>query len=72
MPTPWFEALVAANEDIITCERRFHRQCALIVQRAAEGKDTAKDEILLASYMASLTLVRACRDDLLVDVPAVT
>lgn len=72
MPTPWFEALVAANEDIITCERGFHRQRALIVQRAAEGKDTAKDEILLASYMASLTLVRACRDDLLVDVPAVT
>jgi hypothetical protein len=71
VPTPWFETLVAVNEDIIACERRFHRQCALVVERAAEGKDTAKDEILLASYMASLTLVRACRDDLLADVPSV-
>jgi hypothetical protein len=65
---PWVEALVAINEDIIACERRFHCQCALVVERAAKGQDTAKDEILLVSYMASLTLIRACRDDLLADV----
>ena len=67
MPTPWIEALVAVNEDIIACERRFHRQCALVVEMAAEGQDTARDELLLASYMTSLILIRACRDDLLAD-----
>jgi hypothetical protein len=65
----WIETLVAVNEDIIACERRFHRQCALVVERAADGQDTAKDEMLLASYRASLTLIRACRDDLLADAP---
>lgn len=66
---PWIEALVAVNEDIIVCERRFCCQCALVAERVAEGQDTAKDEMLLASYLASLTLIRACRDDLLADVP---
>jgi hypothetical protein len=63
----WIEALVAVNEGIIACERRFHSQCALVVERAAEGQDTAKDEILLASYMTSLTLIRVHRDSLLAE-----
>ncbi|WCS28862.1 hypothetical protein LOK46_32645 (plasmid) [Methylobacterium sp. NMS14P] len=67
MTLPWIEALVAANRDIIACERRFHDQCALIVARAAEGRDTAQDELLLASYMTSLTLMRVRRDSLLVE-----
>jgi hypothetical protein len=65
----WIEALVAVNEGIVACERRFHRQCALVVKRAVEGQDTAKDEILLASYMTSLTLIRTHRDNLLADAP---
>lgn len=69
MPTPWIEALVAANEDIVACERRFHCQCALVVERAAEGQDTGKDEMLLASYLMSLILIRGHRDSLLVEVP---
>lgn len=64
---PWIEALVAINEDIIVCERRFHCQCALAVEKTAKGRDAAKDEILLVSYMASLILIRACRDNLLAD-----
>lgn len=68
MPLPWIEALVAINEDIIACERRFHRQCILVIDLAEHGQVTAEDEMLLASYMASLTLLRACRDNLLADV----
>lgn len=67
MSLPWIEALVAANEDIVACERRVHRQCALVVEMTVDGQDTAEDEILLASYMASLTLIRAHRDSLLAD-----
>ena len=69
MPMPWIEALVAINEDIIACERRFHLQCILIVTCAESGQVAAEDEMLLASYMASLTLIRACRGDLLADAP---
>jgi hypothetical protein len=65
---PWIEALVAANEDIIACES-LHRQCALVAEMTADGQDTAKDEILLASYMASLTLIRAHRDSILAEAP---
>ena len=68
VPLPWIEALVAMNRDIIACERRFHDQCASIVERTAEGRDTAQNELLLASYMASLTLIRARRDSLLAEV----
>jgi hypothetical protein len=64
---PWIEALVAANEDIVACERRFHRQCALVVEMTVDGQETAEDEFLLASYMASLTLIRAHRESLLAD-----
>jgi hypothetical protein len=67
---PWIEALVAINEAIIACEQRLHRQCAHIVERAAEGQNTAEDEMLLASYMTSLKLIRAHRDSLLADAPA--
>ena len=70
MPLPWIEALVAANEDIIACERRFHRQCILVAELATAGRVTTKKEMLLASYMTSLTLIRAHRDSLLAEVPA--
>ena len=69
MPLPWIEALVAINEDIIACERRFHRQCILVIDLAEHGQVTAEDEMLLASYMTSLTLIRANRNSLLADVP---
>ena len=67
---PWIEALVAINEDIIACERRFHLQCILIVTCAESGQVAAEDEMLLASYMTSLALIRAHRDSLLAEVPA--
>ena len=63
----WIEALVAMNEDIIACERRFDRQCILVAELAKNGQVTAEDEVLLASYMASLTLIRAHRDSFLAD-----
>lgn len=63
----WIEALVAANEDVIACERRFHRQCILVGSLAEHGQVAAEDEMLLASYITSLGLVRAHRDDLLAD-----
>ena len=69
MPLPWIEALVAVNEDIIACEKRFHRQCVLVAHLAEHGHVPAEDEMLLASYMTSLTLLRAHRDSLLADVP---
>ena len=64
----WIEALVAMNEDVIACEGRFSRQCSHIVAKAVEGQDTTEDEWLLASYGASLALIRECRDQLLNDV----
>lgn len=64
----WFETLMAVNEDIVACERRFHRQCILVADCAANGQVTAEDETLLASYMTSLTLIRVYRDSLLADV----
>ncbi|CAA2161211.1 hypothetical protein MBRA_06371 [Methylobacterium brachiatum] len=70
MALPWIEALVAVNEDIIACERRFHRQCILVADSTASGHVTAEDELLLASYMTSLTLLRAHRNSLLAEVPA--
>jgi hypothetical protein len=69
MPMLWIEALVAANEDIIACERRLDRQSILFAELAKNGQVTAEDEVLLASYMASLTLIRAHRDSLLADAP---
>ena len=69
MPLSWVEALVAINEDIIACERRFQRQCVLVADLAEHGHVSAEDEMLLASYMTSLTLIRAHRDSLLADVP---
>ena len=65
----WIEALVAINEDIIASERRFHRQCILVAGCAANGQVTAKDEMLLAAYMTSLTLLRAHRNALLAEAP---
>jgi hypothetical protein len=35
----------------------------------ADGQDTPEDEMLLASSMANLTLIRAQRDSLLADAP---
>ena len=67
MSLPWIEALGAINEDIVTCERRFHRQCILVADCAANGQVTTEDELLLASYMTSLTLLRAHRNSLLAD-----
>ena len=69
MPLPWIEALVAINENIIACERRFHRQCLLVAQLAEHEHVTVEDEMLLASYMTSLTLIRAHRNRLLADAP---
>lgn len=69
MPLPWIRALVAINEDIIACERRFHRQCVLVAHLAENGHVPAEDEMLLASYVTSLSLLRAHRDGLLADVP---
>ena len=65
----WIEALVAVNEDIIACERRFYLQCVLVADLAENGHVPAEDEMLLASYMTSLTLLRAHRNSLLADVP---
>jgi hypothetical protein len=65
----WIEALVAINEGIIASERRFHRQCILVVELAMNGQVTAEDEMLLASYMNSLTLLRANRNALLAYAP---
>lgn len=62
---PWIEALVVVNEEIIACERRFHRQCILVAHLAEHGQVSAEDEMLLASYMTSLTLIRVHRDSLL-------
>ena len=70
MPLLWIEALITANEDIIACERRFHRQCILVAELATVGQVTVKEEMLLASYLTSLTLIRAHRDSLLAEVPA--
>lgn len=69
MPLPWIEALVAVNDDIIACERRFHRRCILVADLAETGDVPAEDEMLLVSYMTSLSLLRAHRDSLLADVP---
>ena len=65
MARTWIEALVALNEDIVACERRFHRQCMLVADLAEHGELAAADEMLLASYMTCLVLLRAHRDDLL-------
>ena len=65
----WIEALVAINEHIIACERRFHRQCILVADCAANGQVPAEDEMLLASYMISLTLLRTQRNAILADAP---
>ncbi|MGX9984645.1 hypothetical protein [Methylobacterium fujisawaense] len=70
MSLPWIEALVAGNEEVVACERRFHRHCILIAELAANGQVTAEDEVLLASSIARLTLLRAHRDSLLADVTA--
>lgn len=64
----WIEALIAVNEEILACGRRFHDQCAKVVTRAADGQATPQDEMLLASYMTSLTLIRAHRNSLLAEV----
>lgn len=69
MPLSWINALVAVNEDVVACERRFHRQCIAVAKSAEHGQVTMKDEMLLASYRTSLTLVRKHRDDLLASVP---
>lgn len=70
MSLSWLEALVAVNEDVVACERRFHDQCIRVAHMAEHGQVTVEDEILLASYMTSLTLLRAHRNSLLVDAPA--
>lgn len=63
----WIEALIATNEDIVACQRRFHRHCILVAHLVKHGQVLAEDEMLLASYMISLALARAHRDDLLAD-----
>ena len=65
MVVSWAEAVIALNEDIVACERRFHRQCILVAHLAVHGQVTDEDEMLLASYMTSLILLRANRDGLL-------
>lgn len=66
----WIEVLVAMNEDIIACERRFDRQCILVAELAEHGHVTAKNEMLLASYRMSLALVRTQRNNLLANIPS--
>lgn len=65
----WIEALVAINENIVKCERRFHCQCVHVVAVAANGQVTPEDELLLASYRTSLILIRALRDTFLAEAP---
>lgn len=72
MSLSWIEALVAVNEEIIACEGRFHRQCILVADCAANGQATAEDEMLLASYMTCLAMIRTYRNSLLAQVPADT
>lgn len=71
VPMSWIEALIAVNEDIIASERRFHRQCNLVVHLAEHGHVPARDEMLLASYMTSLILLRTHRNELLADAATV-
>jgi hypothetical protein len=66
----WIEAVVVANEQIIACERRFRRQCACVIGLALDRRVTAEDEMLLASYMTSLTLIHAHRNCLLAEAPS--
>jgi hypothetical protein len=63
----WIETLVAVDAEIVACERRFGDQCARVVTMTVEGQNTAEDEVLIASYRASLTLIRMYRDQLLQD-----
>ena len=64
----WAEILIAVNEDIVACERRFHQQCILVADAAEHMQVTAEDELKLASYRTSLVLLRAFRDEILSDV----
>ncbi|MDE4914736.1 hypothetical protein [Methylobacterium sp. 092160098-2] len=61
------EALIAVNEDIAACERRFHRQCIRVADLAKHMEVAARDEMLLSSYMTSLVLLRKHRDTMLAD-----
>ena len=63
----WIEKLIAVNAEIIDCERRLGRQCTRVVTMMTIGKDTTREEMLLAPYGASLTLMRIHRDPLLQD-----
>ncbi|WP_449410639.1 hypothetical protein [Methylobacterium komagatae] len=72
MTQEWVEALIALNGDIVVCQRRFHRQCILVADLAEHDEVTVQDEMLLASYMTSLILLRKHRDALLAKVPAST
>lgn len=53
MSQSWVEALFAVNKEIVSCERRFHRQSILVAHLAEHAHVTAEDEMLLASYMTS-------------------
>ncbi|GJE52167.1 hypothetical protein GOFOIKOB_5235 [Methylobacterium tardum] len=65
MTQRWIEALIAVNEDIVACERRFHDQCMRVANVAEHAQVAARDEMLLTSYMTSLVLLRTHRDALL-------
>ena len=68
----WIEALIAVNEDIVASERRFHHQCNLVVHLAEHGHVPAREQMLLASYITSLTLLRTHRNELLAEALTVT
>lgn len=70
-PVSWIDALISTNEGIVACERRLHRQCIVVARLAGNGQVTAEDEMLLASYMTSLGLVRAHRANPLADASGV-
>jgi hypothetical protein len=67
VPMSWIEVLVAVNDDIIACEKRFHRQCFLVADCAANGPVTAEDGMLLDTYLMSVTLLHVHRDSLSTD-----
>lgn len=67
MSLSWIETLIAVNEEIVACERRFHRQCILVVELSMGGQVTVEDEMQLASLMTNLFMLRTHRNSILAD-----
>ncbi|MCJ2127295.1 hypothetical protein [Methylobacterium sp. E-045] len=65
MATSKIDAVMRLNANIVATEARFSNQVARLVEVFNQGKDTAREEEVLASYMTSLTVLRSIRDRLL-------